>query len=337
MAEVEQPLSLLDAVRAQLTIDSDSDSSQTTTIRISKKKPPDKTPLDQSVSTNPSIILIESTNDHEPFPDFDENLSEALSECEHAYNQAVTAAMQAGIRIREVEPAIVAPPGQPETKRVALDRLKELLSNPQLRLSTRKRFIALTNMIIRLDHVLFRRSEKFLGPQDTAEATEIATVMLSYLHWVDNMLQDLVDTAEHIFEVLGLLMDEEVSVVVRYRRMACVAAAHLRKPRFLEQRLLSLYLDLYDEWIHNRFLHMSNRLILQEEKIDVPRLDLARHLHSIWEIMSRSIENYAIYRGTLADIRDIYFTPTMTDMPNSPEMEDCLAEEKPQRKAGEGS
>ncbi|KAJ5693427.1 hypothetical protein N7462_002850 [Penicillium macrosclerotiorum] len=333
MASRELPLSLLDAVRAQLTLDSDSDRSVSPVRKIVSiperrpVRPLDDNPLASSTSTSGSFVYIDSTNDHEPFPDFDETLSEAYHECEQAYNEAVAAAMQEEILAKEVEPGLVAPPGQPETKKRTLDRIKTVLSNPQLRSSTRKRFIALCNMVIRLDHVLFRRSESFLGPQDTADAQEITTEMLSYISWVDALLQQLVETAGRVSYMLALIEEEEDAVVVRYRQMASVVAAHLRKPRFLEQRLLSLYLDLYDEWIHNRFLHMSNRQILQEDKIDPARLDLTRHLHSIWEILSRSIENYALYREALQEIRDEYFTPTMEEMPNAPDMEPGLAEE----------
>lgn len=38
------------------------------------------------------------------------------------------------------------------------------------------------------------------------------------------------------------------------------------------------------------------------------RLRLTRYLHSMWEILSRIIENYASYRDVLNDIKDNYFT-----------------------------
>jgi hypothetical protein len=230
MADVDKPLSLLDAVRSQLIMDSDSDSSQSTAVKaiLTETKtpttPPMSTPLDQNVSTNPSMVLVENTNDREPFPDFDQELSDEHKECDRAYDEAITAAVQENIRNREIDPAIIAPPGQPESKRAALNRIKDLLSEPHLRMNTRKRFIALTNMAIRLDHVIFRRSETFMGDRDTADAAAIVKPMLDYLRWVDLMLRDLLAVADNVFGIMGFLAEEDVPAVRKYRHMAIVAA-----------------------------------------------------------------------------------------------------------------
>lgn len=84
-----------------------------------------------------------------------------------------------------------------------------------------------------------------------------------------------------------------------------------------------MYLELYDEWIHDRFLHMSNRMILREDKVDPACLALTRRLHEIWEILSRSVDNYATYKGRLSDIREEYLVPIleMIEIPNSPDAE----------------
>lgn len=105
-----------------------------------------------------------------------------------------------------------------------------------------------------------------------------------------------------------------------------ILCSHLRKPRILEQRLLTLYLDLYDEWIHTRFLHMSNRMIMQEDNLEPACLTLINRLNEIWEILSRSVDNYAIYKGRLSDINDEYLLPTfnMIEIPQSPSVEEFL-------------
>ncbi|CEJ54860.1 hypothetical protein PMG11_01149 [Penicillium brasilianum] len=334
MSDTKHPLSLLDAVRSQLTIDSDSEDSQSTVVNITHedtRTDPTDTPLDQSTSTNPSLVLIQSPNDREPFPDFDGELAEVYKECDREYTEAIIAAVHAQIRKKEIDPLIIAPPGQPEGKRVALERIRDLLATPQMRKTTRKRFVVLTNLIIRLDHVLFRRSEVFLGPRDTADAAAIVKQMLPYLQWADNMLRELVVVADNVFGIMGYLAEEDCSVIHKYRHMSIVAVAHLRKPRLLEQRLLSLYLELYDEWIHNRFLHMSNRMIMREDQIEPACLALTGHLHEIWEILSRSVDNYATYRVRLADIRNEYIVPIqeMVELPNEPDVEDFVVEELP--------
>jgi hypothetical protein len=78
-------------------------------------------------------------------------------------------------------------------------------------------------MVIQLDHILFRRSDVFMGPDETADAAEIVKQMLHWLTWADNMLQDLVAIADNVFGIMGYLAEEDVSVVHKYRHMATVA------------------------------------------------------------------------------------------------------------------
>jgi hypothetical protein len=318
-------LSLLEAIRTQLTVDSDSDDSKGTAVKITLNEVPHtpsnllNTPLDRSVSSTSSIVNIE--NDHEPFPDFDEQLSEAYEERDLAITEAIRVAVQDDIRTSVVDPAITAPPNHSEAQRVALDRIKELLSNPDLRPTTRTRFIKLTEMIIRLEHVLFRQSEQFLAKQETDEATKIASEIFEYLGWVDDMVRDLLGVVESVFGILGFIVEEEFSEIQKYRRMSAVVAAHLRKPRLIEQRLLSLYLDLYDEWVHNRFLYLSNGVLCRDEKIEPASLALINQLHDIWQMLSRASNNYAAYNSRVNDIYQVYLIPTMSliDMSDVPE------------------
>lgn len=226
----DQPtLSLLEAVRTQLTVDSDSDDSEGTAVKVTLNEAPHtpnnllNTPLDRSISSTSSIVNIE--NDHEPFPDFDEQLSEAYEERDLAITEAIRIAVQCDIRTSVVDPAITAPPNYSDAQHVALDRIKELMSSPDLRPTTRTRFIKLTKMMIRLEHVLFRQNEQFLAKQETAEATKIATEIFEYLAWVDDMVRDLLGVVENVFGILGFIVEEEFSEIQKYRRMSAVVAA----------------------------------------------------------------------------------------------------------------
>lgn len=222
-------LSLLEVVRTQLTIDSDSDEAEGTTVKVTLNEPTDtpgnllNTPLDRSISSTSSIVNIE--NDHEPFPDFDEQLSEACEEHDLAITEAIRVAVQGDIRTSVVDAAITAPPNHTEAQRLALDRVKELLSSPDLRTTTRTGFIKRTKMMIRLEHVLFRQNEQFLARQETAEATKIATEIFEYLAWVDDMVRDLLGVVENVFGILGFIVEEEFSEIQKYRRMSAVIAA----------------------------------------------------------------------------------------------------------------
>lgn len=72
-------------------------------------------------------------------------------------------------------------------------------------------------------------------------------------------------------------------------------------------------------------------MIMREDQIEPACLALTGHLHEIWEILSRSVDNYATYRVRLADIHNEYIVPIqeMVELPNEPDVEDFVVEELP--------
>lgn len=276
--QVAQPVSLLAAVRSQLSRDSDSESCPSPAAASLSDKPtatydsandsPTRTANENhatvyhqnseskaheeeclgfvgtvltniqsndsttptSQTLNQSTILLEtsvSTNRTlEPFPEYNETSSApSYLEDEAAYKEAFAAAVQEEIRTHEVDPFIEDAPDQSEEKQQSLEDVKVCLSDPHLRPDTRQRFIALANMVIRLEHILFRRRADFLCPQETADAQQIAVVLLGYVAWADGMIRELLEASAGVGFVLGELMREDVSEIIRYRRMACVVSA----------------------------------------------------------------------------------------------------------------
>ena len=194
MTDSPPHLSLV-AIRAQLQIDTDSEGSPT--------------PSHSQVS-------------QDPFPDSDETGTMPDESHHQAFEDVFTATMQNETLAQQVEVELAAPSTAVGMKKKLLDDMKELLSDPHLRAATRRRFIDLANKAMVLEHVLFRRSEDFLGAQDTAAAQDIAHALYRYALWVHNLLKDLLDTAPRVEYILGLVAEEETPVIVRYRRMACV-------------------------------------------------------------------------------------------------------------------
>lgn len=164
-----------------------------------------------------------SISTKEPFPDFDETESDAHVALEDAFDQAFAQAMQIQIRQTVIEPAIDTPKAQHLPKRRVLDDMKDLLSTPRLRLCTRQRFIALTNMVIRLDHALFSSDD---SPTNAEHAIEITQVMTPYISGMERTLKDLIEVSGYVDFILAGIVQEELSVLIRYRRMACVVAGY---------------------------------------------------------------------------------------------------------------
>ncbi|KAJ5953515.1 hypothetical protein N7454_000411 [Penicillium verhagenii] len=274
-------MSLLTAVRSHLAVDWDSEDSQTDTLKVHEDQAQKDSKFEIKSEVKPD-------SEHEPFPDYeDEQSSSADEESERSYKIHFTAAMQEEIRIEAVDPNIVLLKEVVDKKAQSLESMKESLSHPQLVASTRIRFIALTNMIILLENTLFSDGEEnFLNFKAVANAQSIANLILTFVFWVDALMKGLVEATENVTSVLTI---------------------YLKKPRRIEQMLLSKLLDLYDEWVHNTFLRLRNTQIVQEKTLDIGRLQLTRSLHAIWEVLSRAIESYANYRDALHIIKSQFF------------------------------
>ncbi|KAJ5610176.1 hypothetical protein N7510_006895 [Penicillium lagena] len=330
--------SLLAAVRTHLAMNSsDSDRSL-----ISSPAVPDNRPAVPATKVEPTT---------EPFPEYYECESpDSIADPQHedAYNYAISKVVQEVIKFQEVDAQLVSLPPfvvgatspnltlgsvdgvdclTVDHKHRTLNQMKQLLSMPHLRPETRRRFVALTNIVLRLNYVLFHRVDGnvckiFLGAQDTTDAQKLANTVLIYLVWLDDMMQENVQVATNVSYILGHIAaeDDDETVYVRYRRMATVVIAHLKKPRLLERQLLSVYLELYEAWVHTTFLRLRNRQILREDIPNTDRMDLSRHLLAIWDVMTRCIDNYSIYTFTTCDIRDRYLEPTMKDLLCAPDI-----------------
>lgn len=176
-----------------------------------------------SFSTNNASF---TTADTEPFPEYDETDLEAYTQAEAAYQTAFTAAMTEHIRIEKVDPFLDDPTHLTlsEAKADAMETLKQHLSHPHLHAKTRERFISMTNMIVRLEGVLFRSEEEFLSPGMVKEAEVVANVLLGYAAWVDGVMEEMLVVTRPVRHFLGQMMAENVAEVLRYRNMAGVVA-----------------------------------------------------------------------------------------------------------------
>ncbi|KAL2002593.1 hypothetical protein VTN02DRAFT_6447 [Thermoascus thermophilus] len=205
--------------------------------------------------------------------------------------------------------------------------LKDLLASPKLKLNVKKRFTAMVNMVLRMSILLFHpqgvtmEPKLFLEGREALQVKGLAAEILRYLAKIDQQLKGQVEDADRVAGILSnLAQDKTVSVYVTFRRMAYVVIRNLRKPRPLERRLLTLFLELYDAYVYNSFLYIRNRQIIIEDNPDVVRLELSRLLIALWDILNRVIENYEAYIIKMKDIRHRYFEPAMNQLQDSPEI-----------------
>jgi hypothetical protein len=96
--------------------------------------------------------------------------------------------------------------------------------------------------------------------------------------------------------------------------------SHLKKPRPLEQHLLSLFLEFYDTYVYSTFLRIRNQQIIVEDQLNKERLELSSVLIAVWDILNCVIENYEDYVTAMKDMKRQYIGPAMESLANSPEV-----------------
>ena len=108
-----------------------------------------------------------------------------------------------------------------------IEEMRSLLTSSNLRDHPKDCFYDLSNMVIRLEVVLFRSEnvspQEFLSAEDTYEIRLIASSITRYLSVVDNRLKDLLFVATRVHYILGdVFRDTSVNAFIRYRRIVHV-------------------------------------------------------------------------------------------------------------------
>lgn len=108
-----------------------------------------------------------------------------------------------------------------------IEEMRRLITDPGIQNPPQTCFHDLTNMVIRLEVVLFRNEstspQEFLSAGDTYEVKIIASAITRYLAVVDARLEELLDVGYRVHYILGdVSRDSSVNTFVRYRRISHV-------------------------------------------------------------------------------------------------------------------
>lgn len=108
-----------------------------------------------------------------------------------------------------------------------IEEMRRIVTDPRLHPSVKVCFQDLTNLVIRMEVVLFRNEnsspQEFLSAGDTYEVGLIATSIMRYLAVVDKRLNELLDVAPRVHFILGdVFRDHSVDAFIRYRRLVHV-------------------------------------------------------------------------------------------------------------------
>ncbi|KJK61870.1 hypothetical protein P875_00086620 [Aspergillus parasiticus SU-1] len=216
-----------------------------------------------------------------------------------------------------------------ERKLNILEEMKIILRADHMKDDVQRRFTAMTDIILRMEWILFRRDVKpdgtrtkeFLSAPIVGEVQELVIPMVQYLAWLDKKLACELNIAKQVLHwIIQIAKDEDLDVYQRFRQMARVIIRDLRKPRPLEKHLLAVFQDLYDAYVYGDFLDIRNRQILQEEGFHIERDNLTRLLIAGWDILNRAIENYNEIITINLDIKSRFIDPVMERLPRSYEI-----------------
>ncbi|CRL19158.1 unnamed protein product [Penicillium camemberti] len=333
------PRSRLADVRSQVAMDSESEGSGSTT-------PTDADTANTEIEPFPEA---EPFPDTEPFPEYDESECEMLASCiaaekrnEEAWIHAFSKAAQQEIRMTHVDPNIVpyvqSDPSQ--RSQVVLEQLRDLLADPEMFPDIRRQFITIINAALQFNLVIFHQSPEFLAPKEVEDAEFDLETILNHVEFIEEMLGEQLETAEQVSFALEDVSKEATSTYERLCKSSAVFAKAMKKPRYLEQRLLALYMDMYEEWVHNPFVLLRSCQLLNEQNPTPERTELSRRVVVIWDLMNSCIETYGTLTWLTLEIKRQYFTPMMGYLCDSPEIwEHCWdryqALEKDRLKAAE--
>ncbi|PYH30996.1 uncharacterized protein BO87DRAFT_399965 [Aspergillus neoniger CBS 115656] len=226
-----------------------------------------------------------------------------------------------------------------ERKKSTLEQMRTMTSSEHMSLTTKTRFIDMSNTVLRLELLLFRRHATPVDPVLGLTKDEVKEVMhhleelKKCISIVNHILQQELTWARRVeYSVKQIAEDTQYNVVTRFRNMTELIlnkakqiklthtlSSHLNKPRPSERDLLTVFLDFFDAYIYTDFMNDYQRQLPVKENWNPVRVEMTRALIAVWDLINRAIESYdAIIRVTV-DIKERYTEPNYREMQETPQ------------------
>ncbi|PWY96259.1 hypothetical protein BO94DRAFT_541096 [Aspergillus sclerotioniger CBS 115572] len=222
----------------------------------------------------------------------------------------------------EPRPGLAMPENR---KKDVLEKIRIMVNSDRMKPATKRRFVAMCNIILRIEYLLFRRHQtpvdpvSFLTGEEVEEVMYLAGEIIKYLTIINNVLLQELDCAQHVqHSIKYIAEDKGYNVVTRFKSMAEVIINHLNKPRPSEQRLLAVFLDFFDSYIYTDFISIRHRQIRIEETWNPIRMQMTRLMVDIWDMINRAIENYDAIVKISMMIKREYIEPALNNMREAP-------------------
>lgn len=114
-----------------------------------------------------------------------------------------------------------------ERKKDVLEEIRIMVNSDRMKPATKRRFVAMCNIILRIEYLLFRRHQtpvdpvSFLTGEEVEEVMYLAGEIIKYLTIIDNILLQELDYAQRVqHSIKYIAEDTSYNVVTRFKNMA---------------------------------------------------------------------------------------------------------------------
>ncbi|PTU17877.1 hypothetical protein P175DRAFT_0560567 [Aspergillus ochraceoroseus IBT 24754] len=218
------------------------------------------------------------------------------------------------------------------------DQIQYILLKSDIKFSLRKRFTALTNMIIEMEYVFWRGKGfprdflPFLTPEELFKVKGFAIEIVLYACRLGSILHEEARNANRVRHLVAEIANEkDKSVLIRFRNMSQIILQHsfsnLTKPRSMEQHLLEVFYEIYTRYFYHDFMVFFNHYIQQADYIIPELADLHRISVATEDILRQGIYDYNAVAAVNLDIKDRFLQPAFAQLSEGPAIwQQCVME-----------
>ncbi|KAL2788393.1 hypothetical protein BJX66DRAFT_340318 [Aspergillus keveii] len=208
-----------------------------------------------------------------------------------------------------------------------------LLYSEDIPMHFRRRFTALTNMVIDMEFIFFRANHfpreplRFVTQESLEKVRYYGTEMLRYLSRLGTTLnQSKITALSSQCLVSQVAARTDITALGRFQKMAEIA-------RTFEQEFFELFSKFYDAFFFDDFHIMYNNYLVKKpetERVPPILVDVSYHLNSVYKILNRLVEDYRILKETHIEIGEKYLQPVLEELSQGPGVwEQCVRAANP--------
>ncbi|RDW83703.1 uncharacterized protein DSM5745_04029 [Aspergillus mulundensis] len=197
--------------------------------------------------------------------------------------------------------------------------LKERKDVPR---SFSRKFIAVTDMIMHMEYILFRGKGFPKDPLRYTTEKEMKTVfhhttkIIEYLSVVGGLIFRERNNAEHARVVISQIAAKPgLTLLDRFKGMAEVVIQYLKHARPSEQTFFELFNEFFEIWLYDDFHVMYNNFLVEHIPNIPPTLQRSSYLlNAVYNMIAQMVRDYEVLGKINRDIGDRFIRPVVDQM-----------------------